>query len=357
MATLQEELKSITDGINSTVQTSPAASVLQADVSLFEAPTAQPVEVPGVATLETAKPLEPVVTQVPAQVEPSVIDNWDTIVADTEIKSVAPVEFDFTTIGKDLGLEVRTKDELVNQVRAIRTQADQLKQERDSLLSNVPQDLVKAIDLAKKGGDYLGYLGIGATDYATADPVEVYTKFVENSLTDPKTGVTDWDKVDSHLDKLDDADLEIRGRQIQLQYVQYQNEQRAQKEQQIYAQRQEQERDIRQAVDRLEKVGDFKVSSTHKQEIYQDLLADPLKDYRKGNGQFDFEKLARDRFILKNYEKLDKFRQQQIKNAAKREILNEITNPELTKPGALPAPIVKKGYTMDDLLNDVSRVK
>lgn len=211
--------------------------------------------------------------------------------------------------------------------------------------------------MARKGGDYLGYLGIGATNYETADPIELYGRFVENSLTDSKTGTTDWDKVNAHLDKLDDADLEIRGKQIQLQYIQYQNEQRAQKEQQIYAQRQEQERSIRQAVDRLEKVGDFKVSSTHKQEIYQDLLTDPLKDYRKGTGEFDFEKLARDRFILKNYEKLDKFRQQQIKNAAKREILGEITNPELTRPSTLPTPTVKKGYSLDDLLNDVSRVK
>lgn len=357
MGTLQDELKSLQDGINSVIQTNPATPVLQAEVPLFETPTEQQVEVPTVATSEPAKPIEPVVAVVPTPTEPSVIDNWDLAGAETAPESVVSPTFDFATIGKDLGFEVKTRDELVSQVKAIKAQADLLKQEKEAVFANVPQDLVKAIELARSNGDYLGYLGIGAVDYAKADPIELYESFVENSLTDPKTGNTDWEKVNAHLDKLDDADLEIRGKQIQLQYVQYQNEQRTQKEQQIYAQRQEQERSIRQAVDRLEKVGDFKVSSTHKQEIYQDLLGDPLKDYRKGNGQFDFERLAKDRFILKNYEKLDKFRQQQIKNAAKREILSEITNPELTRPATLPAPSVKKAYSFDDFLSDVSKVK
>ena len=345
MSTLLEESLAM---MNSLVQSAEPVPTTTEDVQI----PVVAVETPVVDVVTTPVVDAPVVTQT----EPLIIDNWD-VVDSTPVTTPVVPTFDFATIGKDLGFEAKTREELVAQVNAIKTQAAQLKQEKEALMTNVPQDLVKAIELSRTGGDYLGYLGIGAVDYSKADPIELYETFVENSLTDPKTGVTDWDKVNAHLDKLDDADLEIRGRQIQVQYVNYQNAQRSEKEQQIQAARLDQERSIRQAVDRLEKVGDFKVSPTHKQEVYQDLLVDPLKDYRKGNGQFDYEKLARDRFIIKNYEKLDKFRQQQIKNAAKREILNDITNPELTKPGALPTAAAKKGYSLDDLLNDVSRVK
>lgn len=307
------------------------------------------VEPQNVDDLEDVVPAEPV--------EPELIDDWDSdSISDPDPQKPVNDEV-YLELGKAVGLEeIKSKDELINRVKELKEGVEKANEEKKSLLESIPEDLVKAVELAKQNGDYLSYLGVSSVDYSKVDPIDLYEAYVEDSLANPD-GTVDYDKVDEYLDSLSDVDKELRGKQLKAQYIETQNQKKVYLQAQAEESRIRKERLVKEAVDKLNVVNGFKVSPSHKQELYNDLVSDPLKDYRKGNS-LDYEKMVKDRFIVKYYEKLDRFRQTQIKNGVKREMLNEITNPQITKPGTVAAPEKKKeGYSLADLLNDVSKVK
>ena len=308
---------------------------------------------------EVTEPVEPQNVEKPAKPEepkePEVIDDWDSE-STPEPTSTPDVQV-YQELGKSVGLDgVSSKEDLITKVKELKTSLEKASEVKPSPLDSLPEDLAKAVALAQNNGDYLSYLGVSATDYSKVDPVDLYEAYVEDSLDNPD-GTVDYEKVDEYLDSLSDVDKQLRGKQLKQQYIDSQNQKKAYLQAQAEESKIRKERAVKEAVDKLSVINGFKINPSHKQEIYNDLIADPLKDYRE-NGSFNYEKMARDRFIVKYYEKLDKFRQTQIKNSTKREIINEITNPQIVKPGTQATPDAKKGaYSYDDLLRDVSRVK
>lgn len=369
MSSIYEELESLKGKMESEAisqpQTPPTESVEQSAVSTPVIPQQTPEGGEPKPTEEKVTPeVEPTAQKVeedktkeqdktPKEVE--VIDDWDSEPS-SEPKEQPSVDI-YSDLGKAVGLDkVKTKEDLINGIGELKEKLNALNEKQNSVFSDLPENLAKAVELAKNNGDYLTYLGLSTVDYEKIDPVDLYEAYVEDSLTD-SAGNVDYEKVDEFLDSLSDTDKEIRGKQLKATYVSEQNQKKAYLEAQATEQKARKESAIREALDKLDAVNGFKVSPAHKQDIYQDLVSDPLKDYRK-NGSLDYNKLARDRFIIKNYEKLDRFRQTQIKNATKREILDEITSPQIVRTGTVAAPEqTKKGYSLSDLLNDVSKVK
>ena len=311
------------------------------------APATETPVAPKVESTSTATPVETPATVVPTPVTSlgltGIVENWDTVAPTVTPQSVvAPVavqpQFDFSDVAKVLGQEIKTKEDLIQTVAATKAKVD--------ALSSLPENLAKAIEISQLGGNYLEYLGVTQVDWSKEDPITLYENSVINDLTDAN-GAVDYERVDRILDKIDDDEKELRGRNLQRQYSTYQANQKAQLEQQARLQRQSFEQSVKRSVDGLSEIFGFKLSPAHKDELYSDIVkGEDLK-------QADVNQRIINRFITKNFGKIDSFRKTQIQNATKREMLQEAQLPQLTPSTETSNPTPDAKYGVLDYIKDM----
>lgn len=215
------------------------------------------------------------------------------------------------------------------------------------MLSTLPADLAKAVEIARNNGNYLEYLKVSSVDWTKEDPTILYENYVVNQFTSPQ-GEVDYDRVERFLEKLDDDEKELRGKELQNQYVSIQRQQQAIYEAQAQSTRNEFERTLKQTIDALDKVSDFKVSPIHKQELYEYIAkGEDLKES-------DISSRVMNAFIKKYFQKIDSFRKTQLRNSVKKEIIESITVPQLSTPGqvAITDASARK-FSLDDYVKDL----
>lgn len=335
--------------------------------------TQEPVVAPAAISTPTPAPVEPVVPKVEPTAtkkeEPkvdleAVVDSWDidatpatpsaAVAIDVTNKAKVDVPyFDFSEVAKVLNTEVKSKDDIIKAISEYKTKVDQINADQASL----PQPLLKAIEIARQNGNYLEYLGVSRTDWSKKDPVEVYEDYVVDRLTDPATGQVDYEKVDQFLDKIDDVEKEIRGKELISSYSNYQSQMLSSIEREAADMKARQDAALRQALNTVEDVAGFKLSQAHKDDLYNWYNSGQMwKDlFHDASGNIDFKKVVTNGFISKYWGKLDNFRKQQIKNAAKREILEELQQPSLTT-STEPAQVdSSKPYNLDDYLKELKK--
>ncbi len=320
----------------------------------------QPVQTTGVAAPAQETPVTPKVETTPtatpvtqataaptpavAPVTNGIVEDWDTVAPAPVVApvTVAPVQvqpqFDFSDVAKALGQEIKSKEDLIQSVTATKAKVD--------ALSSLPENLAKAIEISQLGGNYLEYLGVTQVDWSKEDPITLYENSVINDLTDTN-GAVDYERVDRILDKIDDDEKELRGRNLQRQYSTYQSNQKAQLENQARAQRQAFEQSVKRSVEGLNEIFGFKLSPAHKDELYSDIVkGEDLK-------QADVNQRIINRFITKNFGKIDSFRKTQIQNAVKREMLQEAQLPALTPSTETLTSAPAKAYGLEDYIKEL----
>lgn len=331
-------------------------NVLQNELDgLFGQLTAQnnpqpPVEVPGtVAPVVAQTPATPVVPtlEAPAPVEAppidldAVIDSWDS--TPTEQVTPAPVVPQPTVnhlseLAK--ALNVQKEDEILKVVEAYKQKAE--------TLDRVPEDLGKALEIAKDGGDYLEYLKISVVDWSKEDPITLYENYVIDQYTDPATKLVDTEKVDKLLDRIEDDEKEFRGRELQKTYVNFQAQRKFAIENDARAQKQKFETTLRQAVDSVDNIAGFKLTSSHKAELFNYIMSG--QDLRPQ----DLQARVVDAGLKKYWGKMDNFRKDQIKNATTRQMLESTTFPKLNSTST-PSQIDGKPpkYGMEEYIKEL----
>lgn len=352
---MQQELgdlfASLAKESNGVQQTTAPVEVPPVQTPVVTEPVVQaPVSTPNVAPAPNATPALTVATPTPVVSPDTVggVDGWDNSVVTAPVTSapvVAPVStptVDFSDFAKVLGQDVKTKDELVSLVATVKAKADEL--------STLPENLSKAIEIARLGGNYLEYLGVSAIDWGKEDPVTLYENHVINQFSDQE-GKVDYEKVDRILDKMDDDEKELRGRDLQRQYISIQSQSKHQAEAQARAQRSAFEQSVRRTVDSLSEVHGFKLSPAHKEELYSEIVRG--EDLRPT----DVSQRVVNRFVTKYFGKIDSFRKEQIKNAAKREILEQAQLPNLTTTTEATSTAPDRGYNLGDFLKELENKK
>jgi len=280
--------------------------------------------------------VEPVATVVPV-VAPMVVDvdtpveNWE-LDAPEPVTPVAPV-IDFQSIAKELGFEnVKTKEEFAKQVSEIKIKAEAASKNIEVL----PQDLAKAVDIAKQGGNYLEYLKVSAVDWAKQDPILLYENWVYNSLAKNGKNV---EEIDEFLDKQSDIEKDLKGRELQNQYIGFQQQQRSNIENQTRAEKQQFDGAVQTALTSLNDIYGFRLNESQKETLYRDFTTNQIGRALLAQTGGDFKQALTGLFNIKYGDKIDRFRKQQIKNATKRELLEEIQNPKLTTPANVGTPL------------------
>lgn len=352
--TIQQDLADLFAGLAKESNSVQQPSVAPVEVPPVQTPAVTeplvqaPVSTPNVAPTPIASPNVTPATPAPTASPDvlGVVDGWDAS-APTPVVApvVAPVPtpaVDFSDLAKVLGQEVRTKEDLVSVVAAVKAKADEL--------STLPENLSKAIEIARLGGNYLEYLGVSAIDWGKEDPVTLYENHVINQFSD-RDGKVDYDKVDRILDKIDDDEKELRGRDLQRQYIAIQSQSKHQAEAQARAQRSAFEQSVRRTVDGLSEISGFKLSQSHKEDLYSSIVKG--EDLRPT----DVSQRVFNLFVTKYFGKIDSFRKEQIKNAAKREILEQAQLPELTAPSEVTPATADRGYNLGDFLKELENKK
>jgi len=305
------------------------------------APVTSVVE-PAPATPVASTPAAPAPAPVDAPIDlDAVIDSWDS----TPVESVTtapvapqPTVNHLSELAKVLN--VQKDEEILKVVEAYKQKAQ--------VLEAIPEDLGKALEIAKDGGDYLEYLKISVVDWSKEDPITLYENYVIDQYTDPNTKLVDTEKVDKLLDRIDDDDKELRGKELQRSYMNFQSQRKNAIENDARAQKQKFETTLRQAVDAVDNIAGFKLTSSHKAELYNYIMSG--QDLRPQ----DLQARVIDAGLKKYWGKMDNFRKDQIKNATTRQMLESTTFPKLNATST-PSQIdgKPKQYGMEDYIKEL----
>jgi hypothetical protein len=340
MEDLQSELSAIMAGL---VKENVAAPAEQVAPVIEEAPT----EIVASVAEPTVQPTE---TPSPAVDNslPDVISDWDTTTSSTatqvEAAAAAPSVDPYLDLGKALGLEkVESKEALLTYLKDIKAKAETPGVDTSKIKS---PELLKAIELDQKGGNWKSYLQITDTDYTSVDPVELYENYVIDQLADA-SGQVDEEEVNKLLDSKTELEKKLLGKELQRQLSSAQAQRVAEVEREAALVRAQTDDALRSALKVTTDVNGFKVDDTHRRDLFEWVSSGRMMSdlFYGSDGKLDPAKTARNAFIMKYFDKIDSAMKQRIRNATLREIKEEVGNAQIVSPGAPanPNPKVENG--------------
>lgn len=285
-----------------------------------------PVEVTPKAETEKVSP--PTEVKEPRKVdEPTVLENWDKSVKDepktTTEPTITPEPY-HVQISKKVGFELKDEDDLVAKLKT-------------DPYEGVPANLKKAVELAKKGGDFLSLLKVSQVDYGQIDPVGLYEADILGKATDKAAAK-------EYLDSISPIQKQIEGERLKQGYV-YQQQMQEQDlmrsveaaKMQAEAVKQQAETQLQETLNKTEAIDvagyKLKLESKHKRQLAESLKSsefwnDPRYKTQKG---YDLERKVRDEFLTANWDTVQQFLQDRVKNTTLKEIQQEVQNVDLEK--------------------------
>ena len=266
--------------------------------------------------------------------EDSVISDWD--VPSEEAKD--NTTFDFKSLANEVGFEAESKDDFVSKINEMKAKA-----ETPDPMANVPDTLKKAIEIANQDGNYLEYLGVTSVNYDAVPNFDIVQGHYSQLFTKPD-GSVDTDLLEMKMDGMTDADIEVEGQTLKSQYKGQQDARTAQIEAETARNREEADKSLRVALDSLKEVNGFKFNPTHKKRLYDGITSgNMIEEMFNGNdGKIDQNK------VIKAYsnhlygEQQSKYLRQQIATKAKKEVLDKLSNKQISPKTGLPNVSPKK---------------
>jgi hypothetical protein len=217
----------------------------------------------------------------------------------------------------------------------------------------VDEKLKKAVEYAKKGGDYLTYLGINKVDYYKIDPVDIYKQSIlSNQSFSPE-------EKKELLESMSPLQMKMEGIRLQAQYTQLQNQQVAEFEGSLQqAERAKAERKLRAdtelkaTLDKVDKIAGLSLKPHVKQDIYDAITTGRMQRelfYDQKTGDYDYQSMIETYFIKRNLQKILDHTKKVTSSDTLRQHFKETTNASIDKSKEAPAPITP---TPSDPIND-----
>lgn len=326
----------------------PLDSINEKLISQANPATETPIIEPVVEPVEPVEPVvEPVEPVVDTPVTEPVVDTpvTDPIVepiveptADKEWSSEDPLIEEGTSVADEGELITSlsdkfklefNKDETKNIDSVLSKIESKIEDGVSDYLEGIPDQLKKAVELAKEGVDYQDYLNVNKVNYDDFSDVDLYANSVSDYFTNDK-GEVDSDALQSHIDALSDVDIKIKGDQVRKSLNSAQ-EQATQKIINDSNQRKaDSEKGISKALEGFDEVEGFKVSQFQKEQIKSSVVNDSIvNDFFYSEGKLDFDKVAEMSFLKNNFKSIIKFLKTKSTNDGKRAVIQTMTNPEV----------------------------
>lgn len=311
------------------MQKDPLASFIEAENKLAAE------QIPAITEVKE-EPKAPIIKEEPkAEIKPEAkVETKDEFI-DLETPETATETapaFDFTSFIKDTGIDAKTKEEFVAKYK------ETISKQSEDPLKGLPDNLRKAVDFAKQGGDFLQMLKINQIDYSQIDPVVLYEQSVKSQIKDQV-------KAKEYLDSVSPLAKEIEGERLKNQSIQWQQSQEAlmlgelqSKATQELVKKAENETRLRETVSKVDNIDGFKVKQGEKDKFIKEVLDGSLTKelFMDEKGNFDYNKMFKARFLIKNFDAIKKHYGSKITTQTKREVIEGLTNAELQTSAERP---------------------
>lgn len=263
------------------------------------------------------------------------------------VEETDSVNLQYEEIGKALGVEVKTKEELVDKFKQLQEENSSLKEKTENNpYSNLPDKLKEAIELANNGGDYLSYLEISSFDYDSIPDREFLAYQMRPYFPEGEDGQIE---LEDYLDSIGDYEIRIKSRQAK-EALKKQDDARI-NEIKTKAQQTKQQiiSEAEKAVERMQAVQGFKVTDSQKR-----AMKNAIKDgktmfelFYNEQGQYDFDKMVDVYYKYTNFDKIVDFLKQRSKNETKKEMVERLTNSNVGRKGTPVKPSGEKESALD----------
>lgn len=327
--------------------------------SLAQKPTETVVETP--VETPTPEPSPEVVNKVETKVEPPIqpkaevvtteeSEDWDPVSpAVPETRKEAT--FDFQSFIKDVGFE-DVKDEV-----EFKEWVKKLKEPQVDAYEGLDERMKKAVELAKKGGDYLSFLKVSQIDYTKVDPVQLFEQSIRSE------GAYTPEEVEELLNSYTPFQKKQLGLEKRNQYIQWQRQEEARIQSEIAAveasraaAKLKAEKDLKETLNKVEKIAGLTLKSHHKQDIYDAITSGRMQKelfFDPKTGEYDNQSMIETYFLKKNKEKIINFYTNKAKNETLRNYHKEVSNANVAPSAEKPTP--ETPTKSDPLMDFVNR--
>lgn len=294
-------------------------------------PEETPVENPDeVIEEDTPAAEETPVEEVEEEAE-LVFDDWD-VVEETEEPEVADSA---VTVLSDLGFEGLTVEQAKAKIKELQD-AEQV-----DPLAAVPDNLKKAIELAKQDGDWLQFLSINQVDYSSIDNDVLLANSLVPYFTDAE-GNLDREGLDDYMDDMPEVDKNIRAKQLKSDLIRSQEMESQRIEAEAAQRRVEADRELKAALDRTEEIRGLKLKPAHKKKIYEGVSTGQMiqEMFFDKSGKMDMNKVIDHYFNHLYGKQADTYMKQRITSTTKKDMLHKLGNVQVNpKPSDLPGAV------------------
>ncbi len=280
------------------------------------------------------------------------IEEWD---ESSDEEEITQNSIDFEQLSKDLNIEVKSKEELLTQFNDLKDKVSEYESQSNQY-NDLPQNLQSAIDIAKQGGDYMSYLDVGAVDYDKIGDRDILEFHYQGMFENSEEG---RDQLFGYLDGMSDAQIKVNAMQVKNQLKAEQESRMSMIQEQSNKDKQKLVDGVSDAASKLEKVGDFKVSPTHRNRIKKSILDGSLSEFINGgkNGQYDFNKMVENAFKIYYFDSITSYLKTKTSNSTKRQIIEDTSNATVKRPARKPETTKNKPSGLDFMINSLKQRK
>lgn len=243
----------------------------------------------------------------------------DVLVFEDEASS-SDLSEDLLKIGNDLGFgEIKSKDEFVKKVNELKAFQE--------LSKGLPAELVEAMDVAKKGGDFKEYLGISTVNYDEYSNRELVEASMEKYFL-REDGSIDEDRLVEFVDSKSPEEINMMGDQVRetLKMKQYQKKEAY--KQQMLAKKQEVDSKLKSYISSLNSVAGVKVSDAEKDALFREISSGEIykASFTDESGNRSPEKEVQNYFKIKYFDKILQLAKSNSAKEGKKEVIKKLTN-------------------------------
>lgn len=274
---------------------------------------------------------------------------------ETTLETNESSEIDFSSLSNALGIEGTNQQSIVEEFNTLRQQNEDYKKKVEELSVEpkfADEKLAKANEIAKNGGDYLGYLDISQTDWDLVSD----TDLVVATQLQPIFG-EDVDGMNKYLSELDQVQLKLKGQEIRNKLKLEQQQSMEQIRRDAAEKRRKTDESIRKSLDETNTLYGVKLNSAKKKELYNSLTTgDFLKELFYTDGKPDSKKMVTNAYLLTNIKEIMKVNVSNAMNSGKKQVFDEASNPQVKRPnGQFPAPTKKETTALGEYMQSLQK--
>lgn len=276
----------------------------------------------------------------------------DEQIVQTEVEEtqdeVIEIDFDDDTVSSDtdysdlltkFGENGKSMDSIATEYKELKEKSKKLESslnEKESLLSSLPDSLRDAIDIAQNNGDFLDYLEISSVDYKSIDPVTLYMEDLKSRVPQTQEAL---EELEDYVGSLSRTELMLRGMDIKEKLVKSRQDKIDGYKVRALQRAKEEKENALSALESLDTIGNIKVPISFKKSRQKMIDSGSFTKniLSNGSGATDYKKALEMDFIYSNFSKIVNVLKTQSKNEEKRNIIEKRANIKTGAAGATPS--------------------